>query len=268
MSDQVIPAAERRPKPTNATAAKGRLEARMPVTLATFLRSPTPKTLLPLALVFGIAGCATQPQEWAEDEEKITAGIFLEPEERAVLPPGMELRPIYDKGLDLTKFMEGFRSLPYHDVAHFCTIGYGHLIKQARCNGTEPAEFRNGISEPRGSEILVSDMEQAQIAVQTKTKIPLTDGQYAALCDFVYNVGTGNFAKSTLLSVVNKQQLDRVPAQFRRWSKANGRVIKGLKIRNEKRIDLFFDGIGVPRALPEAEEMLPEIDIRVGETRQ
>ncbi|TPQ27882.1 lysozyme [Methylomonas koyamae] len=229
-------------------------------------RTAIAKTLLPCALISCLAACTTLTQEWAEDEEKITAGIFLEPDERAVLPPGMELRPIYDKGLDLTKFMEGFRSLPYHDVAYFCTIGYGHLIKQARCNGTEPAEFRNGISEPRGGELLVSDMERAQIAVLTKTKVPLTDGQYAALCDFVYNVGTGNFAKSSLLSVVNKQQFDRVPAQFRRWSKANGRVIKGLKIRNEKRIDLFFDGIGVPRAVPEAEAELPEIDIRLGET--
>lgn len=266
MRNQAIRPAEPRPEP--ATVTKPRAGKSKPAALAIFRRTAAPKMLLPLALVFGIAGCATQPQEWAEDEEKITAGIFLEPEERAVLPPGMELRPIYDKGLDLTKFMEGFRSLPYHDVAHFCTIGYGHLIKQARCNGSEPAEFRNGISEPRGSEILVGDMEQAQIAVLTKTKVPLSDGQYAALCDFVYNVGTGNFAKSTLLSVVNKQQFDRIPAQFRRWSKANGRVIKGLKIRNEKRIDLFFDGIGVPRALPEAEAELPEIDIRVGETRQ
>ncbi|ATG91701.1 hypothetical protein MKLM6_3514 [Methylomonas koyamae] len=266
MRNQAIRPAE--PRPESATVTKPRAGKSKPAALAIFRHTAAPKMLLPLALVFGIAGCATQPQEWAEDEEKITAGIFLEPDERAVLPPGMELRPIYDKGLDLTKFMEGFRSLPYHDVAHFCTIGYGHLIKQARCNGSEPAEFRNGISEPRGSEILVNDMEQAQIAVLTKTKVPLSEGQYAALCDFVYNVGTGNFAKSTLLSAVNKQQFDRVPAQFRRWSKANGRVIKGLKIRNEKRIDLFFDGIGVPRALPEAEAELPEIDIRVGEIRQ
>ncbi len=238
-----------------------------PLVRPTFRRTATAKTFLPFALISCLAACTTPTHEWAEDEEKITAGIVLEPEERAVLPPGMELRPIYDKGLDLTKFMEGFRSLPYHDVAHFCTIGYGHLIKQARCNGTEPAEFRNGISEPRGSEILVGDMEQAQIAVLTKTKVPLSEGQYAALCDFVYNVGTGNFAKSSLLTAVNKQQFDRVPAQFRRWSKATGRVIKGLKVRNEERIKLFFDGIGVPRAAPEAEEMLPEIDIRLGETR-
>ncbi len=228
------------------------------------------KSLLILVLICGqslLAGCSGIREDWDESDEKLTAGIFLDSDERAVLPAGMELRPIYDEGLSVTKFLEGFREMPYNDAARFCTIAYGHLIKRSRCNGNEPEEFRNGISEPKGARLLMTDMERAQIAVLTMTKVPLTDGQYAALCDFVYNVGTGNFKKSSLLSVVNKQQFDRVPSQFRRWAKANGRIIKGLKIRRENEIELFFDGLGVPRAVPEADEDLSPIDIREGEVR-
>jgi GH24 family phage-related lysozyme (muramidase) len=41
-------------------------------------------------------------------------------------------------------------------------------------------------------------MEYAQRAVMTLVKTRLTDGQYAALCDFTYNVGSENLKKSTL----------------------------------------------------------------------
>jgi GH24 family phage-related lysozyme (muramidase) len=193
------------------------------------------------------------------------AGIFLEPTERAVRPAGTELRPVYPPGITLTKLSEGFRSRLYNDAAGYCTIAYGHLIKLARCNGTEPAEFLRGVTEPRGEELLVGDLGQAQIAVQTAVKRGLTDGQFAALCDFVFNVGSGNFRRSTLLRVVNDGDHGQVPFQFKRWVKAGGKVLPGLETRREQEIELYFDGLPIPRAAPAEGVDLSPIDIRAGE---
>ena len=197
--------------------------------------------------------------------DKITAGIFLEPEERAVLPPGVELRGIYDRGLQLTKDSEGFRSHLYNDAARYCTIAYGHLVKLAPCDGNEPEHFLDGVTEPEGADILRDDMEIAERVVLTAVDVELTDGQYAALCDFVYNVGGGNFRRSTLLKVVNRNDFDGVPFQLRRWVKAGGRELAGLRKRREREIELFFENLEIPRALPPAEVDLSPINIRQGE---
>ncbi|MGI9301903.1 MAG: lysozyme [Gammaproteobacteria bacterium] len=214
-----------------------------------------------------IAACATTVQQADyPTKDTVTAGIFLEPDERTVLPEGVEVRKVYDKGIELTKVSEGFVSRLYNDAAGYCTIAYGHLIKLASCDGTEPKEFRNGVSRARGTEILRTDMEKAERAVMKLTNVELTDGQYAALCDFVYNVGGGNYRRSTLRRKVNAGKNDEVAFQFRRWVKAGGRVLRGLKIRREQEIELFFDGAGVPRAAAPLEgEDLSEIDIRMGE---
>ena len=213
-------------------------------------------------------GCATTADTEFESADTLTAGIFLEPEERFVLPPGVEIRPVFDKGIELTKVSEGFRSRLYNDAAGYCTIAYGHLLKKARCDGTEPEEFKRGVTEPRGTEILRKDMNRAEIAVMRLATSELTEGQYGALCDFVFNVGSGNLTRSALLKVVNARQYDRVPFQFRRWIFAGGKELPGLKARREKEISLFFEGIGIPRAAPLADEDLTPIDIRTGEAVQ
>ena len=223
-----------------------------------------------------LSACATTSNFSSEDT--LTPGIFLEPEPRTALPPGVELRTpgvelrnelrkVYNQGLQLTKSFEGFRGRLYHDAAGYCTIAYGHVVKLARCDGSEPDEFLNGVSEPRGGELLVKDMERAQRAVMTNVTMNLTDGQYAALCDFTFNVGGGNLKSSTLLQVINARQFDRVPSQFRRWTMAGGKELAALQARREREIDLFFDGLPKPKAAPPTRggEDLSPIDIRKGE---
>jgi GH24 family phage-related lysozyme (muramidase) len=133
------------------------------------------------------------------------------------------------------------------------------------CDGTEPREFRRGITEKQGTQLLIKDMERARWSVTAMTSVHLTDGQYAALCDFVYNVGGTNLRKSTLLKLVNQRQFDRVPAQLRRWVIANGREVRGLKARREREIELFFEGVPIPRAAPLPGEDLSPIDVRAGQ---
>jgi len=195
-------------------------------------------------------------------------GILLEEGTRAVLPPGVTLRLVNHKGLGLTKASEGWSSKLYNDAAQYCTIGYGHLIKKRSCDGTEPTEFVLGIAKPRGEDLLKGDLKLAEIATQTLTILALTDGQFAAVVDFIFNVGAGNYQNSTLRQVINAgpERYAEVPYQFRRWIKAGGETWPGLQKRRDREVDLFFDGIGEPRGPAPPGTVLTPIDIRSGES--
>jgi GH24 family phage-related lysozyme (muramidase) len=175
-----------------------------------------------------------------------------------------EVRRVYAAGLALTKRSEGWSARLYNDVARYCTIGYGHLIKKAPCDGSEPPPFPSGITEAHGEQLLVSDMTSAESTVTSAVTAKLSDGQFAALTDFVFNVGSANFKTSTLLRVVNAGQTDSVPVQLRRWVNAKGKVWPGLQTRREGEIDLYFEGLPRPQG-PGPSQLTTPIDILIGE---
>jgi lysozyme len=229
-----------------------------------------------LALAVLLGGCAhntivTPPSSTLPSElntagpGRLTAGLFLD--ERGltraeVRPPSRDLSI---KGVTLTKAAEGFVPTTYNDAAHYCTIGYGHLIQFAPCNYGIPVEFRREITEERGTQLLKADLARAQWSVESLTTTAMTDGQYAALCDFVYNVGPRAYEHSTLRAVVNNGLLKEVPAQLRRWVVAGKRIVPGLAVRRESEIELFFDGIPTLKSESRASEGQSLIDIEVGE---
>lgn len=197
-------------------------------------------------------------------------GIFLEePDEtleRWVPSADQPVLVMGDDGLDVTTHYEGFEARPYDDPVGYCTIGYGHLIKRAPCDGTEPSEWqRPGLSSEDGRSLLREDMGIAEKAVMRYVETPLTQGQFDALCDFVFNVGTGNFRESTLLKEINAGRLEEGPTQLRRWVKAGGKTLKGLVDRREAEIGLYSVGMPETRGVEMAGEEPEPIDLDVGE---
>jgi len=95
-------------------------------------------------------------------------------------------------GMELLKRFEGFRNRVYLDVAGLPTIGYGHRL--LHCDS-----FSNGIDEPQAANLLACDVRDAEQAVERMVKAPLTQGQFDALVDFTFNLGSGRLASSTLL---------------------------------------------------------------------
>jgi len=207
-----------------------------------------------LAGLAGTGGCGVPSVERLPSEELVSPA-------RALPPANYPLRLIASQGLNLTKTSEGWYPFRYNDVAHYCTIGYGHLIKKSTCDGTEPREFLRRLSLQRGEEILLADMASSRYAVMRFVYVDLTDPQFAALSDFVFNVGSLNFQRSTLLKVVNARQDERIPGQFRRWVMAGGKTWQGLVTRREKEIALFFEGRPKVRDLPLPGEDLSPIEI-------
>jgi lysozyme len=197
--------------------------------------------------------------------DKLIPGIFLE-ELFEALPPGVKLRKTYHKGVQLTKTSEGFVDHAYNDPVLFCTIAYGHLIRKSPCGKQSSLipEFRGRITDLFGTKLLTKDMEIAEIAVQNALDKEPRDGEFAALVDFVFNVGVTNFKTSTLLKRINQGRYKDVPYEFRKWVRANKKILPGLVDRREKEVALFFDESfgSISEEQPPTAEL---IDIRTGE---
>lgn len=116
---------------------------------------------------------------------------------------------VTQKGLDILKYFEGFRSKPYYDEGGKLTVGYGHLIKSG--------ETFNYITPEQGEQLLASDLSKAENIVRNFVTVPLTENQFDALVSFVFNVGGGAFQTSTLLRKLNSGDYSGAADELNRW---------------------------------------------------
>jgi lysozyme len=135
-------------------------------------------------------------------------------------------------GLELLKKSEGFRDHTYSDVAGFRTIGFGH-------RQTVGENYPDGISSTQAETVLAADVLTAEAAVIRLVKVPLTQGQFDALVDFVFNLGAGHLASSTLLTYLNAGKYEAAAWQLLGWDHAGSREIAGLKARREAEFRLW-----------------------------
>jgi lysozyme len=135
-------------------------------------------------------------------------------------------------GLEMIKKFEGFRAHPYKDPAGLATIGYGHRL-------TEPGLYPNGITEEQATEILRADVQDAVQTVERLVKAPLSQNQFDALVDFVFNLGEGRFARSTLLRALNGGRYQAAGEQLLRWDLIAGQKNLGLRARRLAELALW-----------------------------
>lgn len=135
-------------------------------------------------------------------------------------------------GLQLVKNSEGFRSNTYLDLAGLPTIGYGHRL-------VHPEAYPNGITPHQAEVILQWDLRTAQQAVETLVRVPLTQGQFDALVDFVFNLGSGSLAHSTLLARLNAGNVAAAASQLLLWDHAGSTEVAALKARRRAEYRLF-----------------------------
>jgi lysozyme len=121
----------------------------------------------------------------------------------------------------------------YGDAIGLATIGYGHLIKPGE-------DFSAGIDETTADELLNDDANTAALAVSNFVKVGLNQNQFDALVDFVFNLGSANFHRSTLLTKVNASDFSGAAEEFRRWVYAGGHPLAGLIARREAERELFL----------------------------
>ena len=139
-----------------------------------------------------------------------------------------------DAGLALTKRFEGFSASAYSDPgtgAEPWTIGYGHT------GGVRPGDT---CTEDQATAWLRSDIAHAEDAVTVLVETAITQNQFDALVDFVFNVGAGNFRTSTLRKKLNASDYGGAADQFLAWDMAGGHHLPGLAARRAAERELFL----------------------------
>ena len=147
-----------------------------------------------------------------------------------------------DKGAEFIGSFEGFSATLYNDPAGHCTIGYGHLVHLGNCDGTEPPEFKKGITKRRAAQLLREDARAVQKTIEEAVGVELSQAQFDALVSFCFNVGSGNFRASTLLKKLNAGNARAVPSELNRWVFAGGKKLEGLVRRRRAEGRLFATG--------------------------
>ena len=141
-------------------------------------------------------------------------------------------------GIEIIKSMEGFRSAPYKCPAGIPTIGYGATFYPG---GKKVTMADAVITEARGTELLQSMLCSFEQYVDSYCRDDINQNQFDALVSFAYNLGPANLKSSTLLKKVNVNPSDEtIRAEFMKWTKAGGRVLRGLVRRREAEANLYF----------------------------
>ncbi len=155
----------------------------------------------------------------------------------------MDVRPAPPSCLALIHEFEqgpggGFAPIHYLDPAGVPTIGWGHRIKPE-----EQALMFTCIGQDKADALADSDLAEAAGAVCRQfagdVVAGLSEGQYAALVDLVFNIGEGQFSGSTVHHLIGSGQLGRVPAEIERWVYAKGRFLPGLQKRRLAEVALW-----------------------------
>lgn len=144
-------------------------------------------------------------------------------------------RRISENGLSIIKKFEGFSAKTYLDLAGIPTIGYGITDKRYAFEG-------NTITREFAEQLLIQHVAQDEGVCRNLIKVPLSQPQWDSVISLCYNIGTGAFARSTLLRKLNASDFTGAYAEFPKWNRADGKVVRGLVNRRKEEAEMFLTG--------------------------
>lgn len=126
------------------------------------------------------------------------------------------MRQCSEKGLALIMAWEGLRLEAYLCPVGVWTIGYGH---------TKGVKKGQRITKEQALAFLREDAQECADVIHKLVKVAITQGQFDALCSFIYNFGETKFSTSALLRLLNKGDYEGARKEFPKWNKG---VVKGV----------------------------------------
>lgn len=152
-------------------------------------------------------------------------------------PNRLDQTPRFGEVFDFFKREEGLRLTPYPDGRGF-SIGLGHQILPGE-------EYLNqGITKDTALELFRKDLKIVDDTIDRLVSVGLTFNQRLALGSLIYNIGSGAFAKSTVLKELNKGNFDKAGSAFLLWNKTrdvnNNLVVNPVLQARRQREKLLF----------------------------
>ena len=167
-------------------------------------------------------------------------------------------RTINRETIEHVKRWEGLKLTAYPDPGsrdgNPWTIGYGHTS-----DGFLKVTRGLSITPKQAEDALEFDLNETAAAIDELVKVELSDNQFGALVSFAFNVGIGAFKKSTLLRKLNKGDYAAVPSELARWTRNDGKVMKGLVNRRAAEAGLWAKGEFVSSKGVKADKVAPPV---------
>lgn len=143
----------------------------------------------------------------------------------------MTLMKISQKGIDLIKKFEGCKLQAYLCPAGVWTIGVGH---------TKGVKKGMVITQQQAEMFLKDDITPIEGALNY-LGINFTQGQFDALCSWIFNIGMGSFNTSTMRKYIIAKKSDlEITDQMIKWHNAGGKPLLGLKKRRCEEANMFL----------------------------
>ena len=139
-------------------------------------------------------------------------------------------------GLEIIKSFEGWRSSVYHCGARY-TIGWGSTYD---CNGNRVTPDHPDIDEVEGETLLRREVRHVEDTIARVVKAPLTENQFSSLVSFVYNVGSGNFYRSSCRQKLSRLDYEGAADELPKWRRSAGQILPGLVRRRVAERNLFL----------------------------
>ena len=148
-----------------------------------------------------------------------------------------KLREAAERAKPIIKKWEGLELKTYKAPEGAPTIGYGHT--------GSAAYYGNTITEAQANTLLNMDIAEAQKGIPSALVSALNVNQLAAITSFIFNVGAGNFASSTLRRKLLEGDYTGASEEFKRWKFATVNGVKtelaGLVKRRAEETALFLE---------------------------
>ncbi|PMJ90281.1 lysozyme [Vibrio sp. 10N.261.55.A7] len=118
------------------------------------------------------------------------------------------------QGLAHIANLEGCRTQAYQCSANVWTNGLGH---------TTSVQQGDVVTKEQIAHNFIADVKAAERVVNQSLTVDVTQSQFDVLVSFVFNLGAGNFNRSTMLKLFNKNQSQKACHELQRWVYVNGK---------------------------------------------
>lgn len=134
----------------------------------------------------------------------------------------MMLMTLSQTGIDFIKKFEELKLYAYRDSVGVPTIGYGH---------TNGVYMGMAITQKQAEDLFKEDVTPIE-KMLNGMGINFRQGQFDALCSWMFNLGIGKFNSSTMKRYIVAKNADiDITDQMVRWHNAGGKPLLGLKRR-------------------------------------
>ncbi len=135
---------------------------------------------------------------------------------------------------ELIKVSEGCKLTAYQCPAGVWTIGYG-------CTGADIKKGLTWTQEQADAELDILALDALTKAMKASPVLVLApSNKLIAIADFIFNLGIGNYKKSTLKKYVDQKNWLAAAGEIKKWDKAGGVTLKGLTVRRKRESELLL----------------------------